>query len=146
MRKLINILAIICFSCLSWNCSNNETDGNEVVQDFTNSDYIKSQVIGKWNYWGHNSPSCNCWIYSGDIHKWYFELKTDFTYTRKSEGTTIQSGTYSITPATSTENAKITLLYYDFLQPKLRIIDLKSLEGKTAIIYESSFDEKYIKE
>lgn len=145
MKKLL-LLSVITFSTLATtNCSSKD-DEDEIANNFENADYIKSQMVGKWNYWGHNSPSCNCWVYSGDIYKWYFDFKSDNTYTNKSLASTIETGTYTVVPATKTDNAILYLNYKVGSQNKQRKIYLKNLEGKTATIYESSFDERYDKE
>jgi len=145
MKKIL-ILSILSFTTLSiTNCSS-KNDEQESVNNFENADYIKSQMVGKWNYWGHKSPSCNCWSYSGDVYKHYFDFKLDNTCTNKSFSSTVQTGTYTITPATKTDNAILHLTYKESSKTYVRIIYLKSLEAKTVTIYESSFDERYDKE
>ena len=147
MRKLLNYLAIFCLTLTLINCSSNESNESEVAQDYTNSDFIKSKMIGKWNYWGHKSPSCNCWSYNGDIYKGYFTFTNENKYTYKNEVSgDLQSGNFSITPATKTDNASLTLNYVISGQTKYRFIILKDLSNNQAIIFESSFDQRYDKE
>lgn len=143
MRKLFLFASIIISLSVFHNCSGGSDEEIQIKNDFTNAEYIKSQMIGKWNYWGHNSPGYG-WVYSGDIYKWYFEFKSDNTYTDKSS--TIQTGTYTITPATNDYNPVLHLTYSEGNKTYIRNIVLKSLEGKTAIIYESAFDERYDKQ
>lgn len=145
MKKII-LFAILSFTVPTLQNCSSSNDEIEVKNDFTNTEYIKSQMIGRWNYWGHLSPSTNSWWYSGDVYKWYFDFKSDNTYTNKSLSSTIQTGTYSITPATKELNAVLYLNYTENNKSYTRKIYLKGLEGKTATFYESTFDERYEKQ
>lgn len=145
MKQLLTICFFAAVTLVSVNCSS----GNENVEpanDFANTEYIKSQMIGKWNYWGHLSPTTGTWWYSGDVYKWYFEFKGNGTYSCKDLSSEIQNGTYTILPATKTDNPVLYLNYKEGTKDKSRKIILKKLEGKSAVIYESSFEERYDKE
>lgn len=146
MKKIL-LLSLLTFSTLTiTNCSSKD-DELEVVNNFENADYIKSQMVGKWNYWGHKSPSCNCWSYNGDIYKGYFTFTTDNKYTFKDEVSgKLQNGTFFIIPAAKTENASLTLTYQESGIIKYRFIALKDLANNQAIVFESSFDQRYDKE
>jgi hypothetical protein len=142
MKKLIYILVIILGLQNILSCSGNDTDETNI-----NSEYIKSKMFGKWNYWGYKSPSCNCWSYNGDFYKGYFTFTTNNKYTYKNEVSgDIQKGTFSITPATKSTNAYLTLTYQISDQSKFRNIVLKDLTGNQVILFESSFDQRYDKE
>lgn len=145
MRKILFISFLSLSTLCLYNCSSS-SDEDVSKNDFTNADYIKNQMVGKWNYWGHLSPSTNSWWYSGDVYKWHFIFKSDGTYECKNLGSELQKGTYWISPATKEYNAVLYLNYKEAEKDRSRKIILKKLEGKSAIIYESSFDERYDKE
>ncbi len=146
MKKTILIFSLVIVASTFTACSSSNDD-EEIVNNFENADYIKGQMIGKWNYWGHKSPSCNCWTYNGDIYKGYFTFANDNKYTFKDEVSgVIQNGTFFIIPATKTENASLTLNYKQGNIDKYRFITLKDLVNNQAIIYETSYDQRYDKE
>lgn len=145
MKKFILFSALSLLASPIINCSANDEE-IEVVNNFENADYIKSQMVGKWNYWGHFSSDTNSWWYGGDYNKSYFNFKADETYAYRSAGSSLQSGTYTIIPATKTDNAVLYLNYKENSKTYVRTIYLKSLEGKIVTIRESSFDERYEKE
>jgi len=146
MKKFLLIITLALSVISVSSCSSKDDEQEIIVNNFENADYIKSQIVGKWNYWGHFSTTTNSWWYSGDVYKHYFTFNSDNTYTNKSFSSNTQTGTYSITPATKTDNAILYLNYKEGTQNKQRQIYLKSLENKTVTIYESSFDERYDKE
>lgn len=146
MKKIL-FLSIFTLALLTGNSCSSGTEEVELKNDFTNADYVKVQMLGKWNYWGHKSPSCgDCWVYSGDVYKWYFIFKSDGTYECKSLSSEIQKGTYSISPATKEYNPILYLNYKEGAKDRTRKIVLRKLEGKSATIYESAFEERYDKE
>lgn len=149
MRKLILFSLSASLAFLTANCSSDRNNDavQQEAQDFTNANYIKKQMIGKFQYWGHKSPSCNCWVYSGDIFNGYFEFSEDNSYKFKSiTSNVIQSGSYSISPVVGNVNASLSLKYKENGKDYNRFIILKAYENNTVTIFESTFDERYTKQ
>jgi len=147
MKKFLLIITLALSVISVSSCSSKDDETEVSMNNFENAEYVKSQMLGKWNYWGHKSPSCNCWSYNGDIYKGYYTFTSDNKYSFKHEvSNELQNGTYSITPATKTNNAYLTLTYQISGVNKYRTIILKDLTGNQAIVFESGYDQRYDKE
>lgn len=153
MKKLF-LLSILTFASLVLftACGSRDEGPNtpQEAQDFTNANYIKSVMQGTWKYWGHESPSCSCWVYSGDVYNSYYKFNSDNTYEYKSIFDTsivpIENGTYSINPVIGGVNASLNLKYTDKGVQKTRVVILKALEGNTVTVYSSSWNERFVKQ
>ena len=145
MKKLL-LIAILSFSTIAiTSCSSDRgEEATAPAQDFTNADYIKSKMIGGWNYWGYKNESL--WIYNGDVFKGTFDFNQDNTYLYKDPiSAKTQNGTYVINPVIGNTNAAIYLKYTENGLEKSRYITLKSLEGNIVTIYEKNWEERYQK-
>ncbi|KAA2222986.1 hypothetical protein [Chryseobacterium sediminis] len=143
MKKIIiaSAISILSLSTLS-SCSS--SDDTPIEQNkFEDSQYIKSQMIGHWEFWGHKSPGY--WVYNGDVDKSTFDFDNDSNYQSKNAMGQIQKGTYIIIGATKTDNPVLYLSYKEGDKTKMRTIYLKELDGNKAVIYESGFDVRYDK-
>ncbi|WP_288446157.1 hypothetical protein [uncultured Chryseobacterium sp.] len=143
MKKIIiaSAVSILTFNVLA-SCSS--SDDTPIEQNkFEDSQYIKSQMIGHWEHWGHKSPGY--WVYNGDVDKSTFDFDNDSNYQSKNSLGQIQKGTYIIVGATKTDNPVLYLSYKEGDKTKIRTIYLKELDGNKAIIYESGFDVRYDK-
>lgn len=153
MKKTILFLTL-AFAAGNFATSCSSRDEDPVTQpekqDFTNANYIKAQMQGTWKYWGHKSPSCDCWVYSGDVYNSYYTFNSDNTYQYKSlfdvNVIPMETGTYTITPVIGSVNATLNLSYIEKGVQRQKMIILKGLEGNTVTIYTSSWDERFVKQ
>jgi hypothetical protein len=135
------IISTLSLSILS-SCSSSD-DAPIEKNKFEDSQYIKSQMIGHWEHWGHKSPGY--WVYNGDVDKSTFDFDNDSNYQSKNAMGQIQKGTYVIVGATKTDNPVLYLSYKEGDKTRMRTIYLKELDGNKAVIYESGFDVRYDK-
>lgn len=148
MRKIFTVLSLsaITMGTVFTSCSSSGNRDEQVQekQDFTNANYIKGLMLGKWKYFSHES-SPGIWIET--VYNSYFIFNSDDTYTFKSiTSEELQNGTYKIYGATSTTDAVLILKYTDKFGNHERSIKLKALNGNVVTIYESTWNERYIKQ
>lgn len=122
MKRTITILAVAfaTLGIISTSCSSSDNRDEQIQekQDFTNTNYIKSLLLGKWirtevklsQGWSTDNESG--WESN-------YEFKADGTYsykpyTKNNDSSLNKGGTYKITPATTGENATLTLSYSAF--------------------------------
>lgn len=149
MKKIFTIALVISLAFTVINCSS-DNDRDEVTQeaqDFTNSNYIKKQMVGKWKFTAHES-SPGLWI--NTTYDSYFQFNENNTYIYKSVFEVnimpLQNGTYSITPVSGNNNAFLTLTYQENNKTYTRKIILKSLDNNVVTTYESDWNERYTKQ
>ena len=143
MKKLI-LSAVFTAITLTTFVSCSSDDGGSAPtekNDFTNANYIKSIMIGKWNYKGFFS---GYWVYNGDVNKGYYTFKEDNTCEFKA-GTyeDVKKGTYKIMPVVGDTYAMIDFTFDDGTKD---IIMLLNLEGNVVEIQNKNYREKYEKQ
>lgn len=121
MKKSLLFSALIGFAVLTQNCSNddNRNDDPTEQQDFTNSKYIKSLMIGNWkmiaaNYDGNWHNTSTLPGLPEEQSTYNFSENGSYVYkpyTKLDDNSMNESGTYTITAATNTINAKLNLKY-----------------------------------
>ncbi|WP_079242655.1 hypothetical protein [Chryseobacterium indologenes] len=143
MKKFIIASFVFTLSLITLSSCSSSDDTPIEQNKFEDSQYIKSQIIGHWEFWGHKSPGY--WVYNGDVDKSTFDFDNDSNYQSKNAMGQIQKGTYIIIGATKTDNPVLYLSYKESDKTKMRTIYLKELDGNKAVIYESGFDVRYDK-
>ncbi|MCT3674437.1 hypothetical protein HZQ94_14715 [Elizabethkingia anophelis] len=158
MRKIFTVLSLsaITMGTVFTSCSSSGNRDEQVQekQDFTNANYIKGLMVGKWNISAYKVSSG--WVAATDKNSTaYFIFKSDGTYQRKPYGLNSmndfnETGTYQITPATSTTNASIKTSYTLNGKNDSDTFVLQSYEnGEVTVSYitqTGSNNEKYKKE
>lgn len=119
MKKAILLFGLLCLSGVGTvSCSR---DNDEAVvtekEDFTNANYIKKLMVGKWDgaassFDGESWYNFESVTNSGYIT--YYKINTDGTYlykpfTKTDDNSYNENGTYTIIPASSTNNAILRL-------------------------------------
>jgi len=144
MKKFIFLASIFAMSLTTLtSCSSDDDSNVENVEkeDFTNANYIKKIMIGKWQYKAFFS---DYWVTT--ITDSYFIFNADNTYTYKpnSDSYPIEKGTYEIIPATTEYNAVLKITSSDNYTTNLILVNLD--ENNTVELIKSNRREKYQKQ
>ncbi|QYR02291.1 hypothetical protein [Riemerella anatipestifer] len=140
MKKALSIIFLfsICAS-LFVSCSKDREE-SENINPYTKKSYIKNLMIGKWKYWGHKSGSI--WVDSGETYIYYLTFNDDdtFRYQRIDPyAPSDYTGEYIITPATSTDNAYITIIPNDKKYRSKKLVLLDYDNGKVTLYDDYSY-------
>jgi len=144
MNKFIFLASIFAMSLTTLtSCSSDDDSSIENVEkeDFTNANYIKKLMIGKWQFKSHFS---DYWV--NTIGNKYYIFNQDNTYTYKSilESDPIENGTFEITPANSEYNAVLKMTTKEGKYTSTLI--LLSINGDIVEVQNTFFKERYQKQ
>ncbi|WP_313386946.1 hypothetical protein [Chishuiella sp.] len=144
MKKILLLASIFAMSLTTLtSCSSDDDSNVENIEkeDFTNANYIKKIMIGKWQFKAHFS---DYWV--NTISDSYFIFNADNTYTYKPslDVYPIENGTYEITPATTEYNAVLKMKTKDGKYTSTLI--LLSVNGDIAEVQNTFFKERYQKQ
>ncbi len=64
-----SLVSLLGFSFIS--CSNNTDSDLYEQNELTNPDFIKSQMLGKWKYWGRFYVARNEWVSASENSIYY---------------------------------------------------------------------------
>ncbi len=149
MKRLLLLMFTATLTLTNCSSDNDRDDTKTEVQDFTNANYIKSKMVGKWNVYAYE-PTSGFW--NNLSLDQYYQFKNDGTYTYKSSLSTdlvpLENGTYTITAATAKDNAYLLLKYENSAGTNYRTVYLQDLTDNIVTIKESDsqFRYKYKKE
>lgn len=146
MKKTILFLGLTLGVGFFTNSCSRNNDTEETLNPWENENYIKQKLIGKWKYWGHFS---GYWVDSGETSIYYFTFNDDGTFHYQDMNAYAPKeykGTYSITPATKTDNAVLYLSYYYKNDYHSRRIYLLDLTEDMVTVFESTWKQRYQKQ
>lgn len=142
MRKTILLLSVLF---LALTCGSDRADsaqGAQIAQDFTNADFIKTTMLGTWKM-SHTNYN-GTWSQVNDpMYESTYKFNVDNSYTYKPytqlNNTSLnQLGSYSITAATTTVNAKLNFTYTLNNQPRTSTVILENYNNGIVEIAETS--------
>lgn len=144
MKRILLLASIFALSLTTLtSCSSDDDSSIENVEkeDFTNANYIKKLMVGKWQFKAHFS---DYWVSTPGNSYYIFNQDNSYTYKSILESDPLEKGTYEIIPATSEYNAVLKMKTSDGKYTS-RLI-LLSINGNIAEVQNTYFKERYEKQ
>ena len=143
MKKLLLFTGLILYGLSFNSCSRNDDSEYHTQKVFTNSDYIKNQLTGKWKYWGRFYVDRNEWVNMTETIQYSYDFMPDQTFYYENKNTEQKiNGTFEIIPGSEKVNPYI-VINTDSGSKKLLLLNFNN---NYMSIFESPFEERYEKQ